>query len=123
MSSGIKGDGQKCKFWGTWVSQSVKHPILGFDSGHDLRVLRLNPVSDSLLNMEPAEMLCLLLLCLPSPHHPIGTCKLSSKQLTAFTGIVLSTFRLRGLRWQFGTYGLRGIEVLGRHTTFYPVGL
>ena len=25
--------------WGTWVAQSVRHPTLGFGSGHDLRVM------------------------------------------------------------------------------------
>lgn len=49
--------------------------------------------------------------------------KLSLKQPTAFTGIVLSGLGFRGLRWQVGTYGLRDMEVPGGQTTFYPVGL
>ena len=32
----------------------VKHPTLGFSSGHDLRVKRLSPVTGSVLSMEPA---------------------------------------------------------------------
>ena len=28
---------------GTWVAQSVKHPTLGFSSGHDLTVSGLEP--------------------------------------------------------------------------------
>ena len=32
-------DAQKCLCWGTWVAQSVEHPILGFSSDHDLTVL------------------------------------------------------------------------------------
>ena len=26
------------EYWGTWVTQLVKHPTLDFDSGHDLTV-------------------------------------------------------------------------------------
>lgn len=40
---------------GTWVAQSVKHLTLGFSSGHDLRVVRLNLESGSALDMEPAQ--------------------------------------------------------------------
>jgi len=29
--------------WGTWVAQLIRHPILDFGSGHDLRVVRLSP--------------------------------------------------------------------------------
>ena len=39
--------------WGTWVTQLVKHPTLGFSSGHDLKVMRSSP-SLALLGMEPA---------------------------------------------------------------------
>ena len=35
---------------GAWVVQSLKHLTLGFSSGHDLRVVRLNPTSGSMLS-------------------------------------------------------------------------
>ena len=35
-----------------WVVQSVKHPTLGFGSGHDLRVLGWSPMLGSLLSGE-----------------------------------------------------------------------
>lgn len=35
-----------------WVAQLVKSPILGFDSGHDLRVLRSSPKWGSTLSSE-----------------------------------------------------------------------
>ena len=48
--------------WGTWVAQLLKHLTLDFISGHDLTVVRWNPVSGSVLGMEPAwDALC------PSP--------------------------------------------------------
>ena len=31
------------KCWGTWVAQSVKHPTLGFSSGHGLMVHEFKP--------------------------------------------------------------------------------
>ena len=34
---------------GTWVTQSVKHPLLGFSSGHDLTVHEFKPASGSVL--------------------------------------------------------------------------
>lgn len=43
----------KWKLRSAWVAQLVKHPTLDFGSGHDLRVLRLSPVSGSALNGEP----------------------------------------------------------------------
>ena len=39
---------------GTWVPQSIKHPILDFGSGHDLRVVRWSPALGSALSVEPA---------------------------------------------------------------------
>ena len=36
------------------IIQSVKCPTLGFCSGHDLRVVRLSPMSGSVLGMESA---------------------------------------------------------------------
>ena len=37
--------------WGTSVAQLVKHLALNFSSGHDLRIVRSNPVSGSALGM------------------------------------------------------------------------
>ena len=37
---------------GSQVAQLVKHPILGFGSGHDLRVLGLSPALGSTLSRE-----------------------------------------------------------------------
>ena len=48
--------------WGAWVVQFVKHPTLGFDSGHDLRVLRSSPELGSAFSMESA---CLSLSLMP----------------------------------------------------------
>ena len=41
--------------WDTWVAHSVRHPALDFSSGHDLRVVRSSPVSDSSLSQESAR--------------------------------------------------------------------
>ena len=43
-----------CMKRGAWVAQLVEHPILDFESCHDLRVVKLSPVSDSMLNTELA---------------------------------------------------------------------
>ena len=40
--------------WGAWVAQLFKWPTLDFASSHDLSVLRLSPMSSSMLSMEPA---------------------------------------------------------------------
>jgi len=39
---------------GVWVAQSIKHLTPDFGSGHDRRVVRLNPVLGSTLGVEPA---------------------------------------------------------------------
>ena len=39
---------------GAWVVQLVKPPNLDFGSGHDLVIMRLNPVLGSVLGVEPA---------------------------------------------------------------------
>ena len=39
---------------GTWVALWVKHLILDFYSGHDLRVMGLSPALGSVLGIEPA---------------------------------------------------------------------
>jgi len=41
-------------FRGAWMGQLVEHPILGFSSGHDLRVLGSSPTSGSVISMESA---------------------------------------------------------------------
>ena len=40
--------------WGSWVAQLVKHRILDFSSGHDLRLMRSSLVSGYVLSMELA---------------------------------------------------------------------
>ena len=40
--------------WSAWVAQLVKCPTLGFDPGHDLRVMRLRPMRGSPLKTELA---------------------------------------------------------------------
>ena len=41
------------EFWGARVVQSVKHPMLGFGSGCDLRIVRSSPMLGFVLGMEP----------------------------------------------------------------------
>ena len=53
---------------GTWVAQLVKHPTLGFGSGHDLQVITSSTLSGSVLSMVPSY---------PSPSAP--PCILSLK--------------------------------------------
>ena len=36
------------------MAQLVKHPTLDFGSGQDLKFLRLSPMSDSVMGVEPA---------------------------------------------------------------------
>ena len=51
-----------------WVAQLVKHQTFNFNSGYDLRVMRLSPSSGSMLGTEPAwDSL------LPSPSVPPHT--------------------------------------------------
>ena len=55
-------------FW-TWEAQSVKPSTLDFSSGHDLRVVWSNPMSDFTLGMEPAlESLSAPPSALHTPH-------------------------------------------------------
>ena len=42
-------------FGGTWMAQLVEHPILGFGTGRDPRVMGLSPKSGTVLNMVPAQ--------------------------------------------------------------------
>ena len=49
----IYGSGMRVhRKWGTWVAQPIKHMTLDFDSGHSLRVMRLNPTMGSTLSKE-----------------------------------------------------------------------
>ena len=54
------------------MAQSVKHPTLGFGSGHDRGVLRLSPTSGSELS---SEFVC------PPPSAPLAICSLSLYQI------------------------------------------
>ena len=47
----------------TWVAQSVECPTLDFGSDHDLRVVRLTPLSGSALDTESAWNSLSLCLC------------------------------------------------------------
>ena len=40
--------------WDSWVTQSCKHPTLGFSSGHVLRVVRSSPSKGFALSAESA---------------------------------------------------------------------
>ena len=51
---------------GARVAQPVERPTLGFNSGHDPRVVRSSPVWGSALSVEPAQDCLSLSLC-PSP--------------------------------------------------------
>ena len=46
------GSAKKLLFWGACVAQSVKHPTLGFCSGHDLMVCEFEPFHTD--SVEPA---------------------------------------------------------------------
>ena len=48
------------------MAQLVKHLILDFMSGHDLRVVRSSPTSDSALSVKPAKILSLSFSLCPS---------------------------------------------------------
>ena len=65
------------QFLGRLGAQSVKLLILGFNAGHDLRVVRLNPMLAPCLAGSQLEIL------LPSPHahRPTHMRSLSNKQI------------------------------------------
>ena len=46
---------KRATLWGTWVAQSVKYPILGFGSGHDLAIVGSSPKPGSVLSSESAS--------------------------------------------------------------------
>ena len=50
------------------MAQLVEGPILGFASGHDLRVMRLSPIMGSMLSVESASPLLLPLSLLLFTH-------------------------------------------------------
>ena len=47
-----------------WMAQLVEHLTLGFGSGHDLRVMELNPTWGSVLSGESVGEFLSLSLCL-----------------------------------------------------------
>lgn len=53
--------------WGVWVAQLVRHSTLDLGSGYELEVLRLIPVSGSLLSGESLCDSLPLLLSAPAP--------------------------------------------------------
>ena len=57
------------QFRGGWVAQSVKSLTLDFGLGHDLRVVRLGPKSDSALNGGICWRFSFSLSLCPSPAH------------------------------------------------------
>ena len=42
------------EYWGTSVDQRVKYPTLGFESGHDLRVMGSSPPKGFVLSRDSA---------------------------------------------------------------------
>ena len=52
---------------GAWVAQLVKHPLLGFDSGHDLMVARSGLTSGSAWSTEPTGVSLSPSLSAPPP--------------------------------------------------------
>ena len=61
---------KKFAYWGTWVAWSVRHPTLGFGTGHDLTVygfVGLSPASSS-VSLEPVWDFLSLPLSLPLPY-------------------------------------------------------
>lgn len=50
----LKTDLRTDSAWGAWVARSFKLPALDFGSSHDLSVMRLSPMSRSVLGVEPA---------------------------------------------------------------------
>ena len=59
----------------TWVAQLVKHPTVGFRSGHDLSFVRWSPALGSMLSKESAwDSFSPFLLCSSTP--PLNLCSL-----------------------------------------------
>lgn len=58
---------------GTWLAQSVQHPALGFDLGHDLGAIRSSPDLGSMLNVGSAGDS----FSLSFPSAPLPVCVLS----------------------------------------------
>ena len=71
-------------FWGTWVTQSVKHVTLDFSSGHDLTISEIKPYFGLCTNSaKPAwDSLSLSLsISLPLPPPPALSCAFSLTQM------------------------------------------
>lgn len=58
-------------FRGAWVGQLVMHMTLSFSSDHDFKVMRSNPRSGSVLDMEPTKV---FFFPLPLPPPPSNKC-------------------------------------------------
>ena len=65
-----KQQNKKRKVGGTWVTQSLKGPPLGFGSDHDLRVMGLSPALESVLFSKESAGDSLF-FCLPVPFPPL----------------------------------------------------
>lgn len=65
--------------WGAWVTQLVKHQTLDVRSGHGLGVVRLGPVSISVLSTEPVWD-SLFLCASPSSYAHLDQISLPVKQ-------------------------------------------
>ena len=63
------------KNWGIWVAQSVKHPTLGFSSGHDLTVSEFDPVLGAALAVQ--RLLGIFSLPLSAPLQLVLSLSLS----------------------------------------------
>ena len=58
--------------WDAWVAQSVKHPTLGFGSGHDLMVHEFGPCIGLCADSEEPAWDSLSLSPSPSPTHALS---------------------------------------------------
>ena len=107
--------------WGTWVAPSVKHPTLGFGSGHDLMVHEFDPhVGLHADTMEPAWnslslSLSLLLSAPPLLSHSLSL-KInenSLKKIKSKRNLAFSLSRISNLEWTL-------IGLIGRHICSLP---
>lgn len=74
---------KKDYIWGTYMAQSVEHPVLDFCSGHDLTVMKLSPTSGPPSSIETDRDFS---LCTP-PHllaHMLSKKNIKKKKKTTF---------------------------------------
>ena len=64
-------------YWGAWVPQLVKRPILDVSSGRDLVVVRSSPTLGSALTVHGLLRILSLPLSLPLPRSHAHTLSLS----------------------------------------------